>query len=254
VQQYLERTSDAASDQQIQERLGPLIRCQHLSQFWLLLSVVSDDAGQMPLAQLQPQLKRLLTLRSATVTVAATAAELKDELGEIPPSWLLGERSITPVRTVELTWDLEVSKVREAAQRSAAQQQRGILTSPGVTPPLGGLAFELMVNCEPVESSTAVDLGFFVKPWGAPSDASYSFSFKLTAPDLDWHNNTSGICQHDGNSVSWGFGDFFALGPLAGGWDEVAWAARGLPASGSLVLKLSMLKVGHVAGALLAAH
>jgi hypothetical protein len=250
----MDNVSNAATKQHIQERLGPLIRCQHLSQFWLLLSVMSDDAGLMPLAQLRPQLKRLLTLRSATVTVAATVAEFKDELGDIPPSWFLGYRSITPVSAVELTWELEVSKLREAAQRSAAQQQRGTLTSPGMTPPLGGLAFELMAQFDPAENGTAVELGFFVKPRGVPSDASYAFSFKLSAPDLDWDNYTSGVCQHDGNSVSWGFGDFFALGPLAGGWDEVAWAGRGLPASGSLVLKLTMIKVGHVAGTLLAAH
>lgn len=41
---------------------------------------------------------------------------------------------------------------------------------------------------------------------------------------------------------SWGIRDFFELGPMAGGWDEAAWLAKGLPASGDVTFTL------HVTG------
>lgn len=40
-----------------------------------------------------------------------------------------------------------------------------------------------------------------------------------------------------------GFIDYFGVGPMAAGWDEVAWASQGLPATGDLVFEFKMLKV-----------
>ena len=65
VQQYMDSDSKAATNQQVWERLGPLIRCQHLSHYWLLLSVLSESADSMPLAKMQPQLKQLRQLKGS---------------------------------------------------------------------------------------------------------------------------------------------------------------------------------------------
>lgn len=37
--------------------------------------------------------------------------------------------------------------------------------------------------------------------------------------------------------------DYFNISHMAGGWDASAWAAKGLPMTGDMVLKLRMLKV-----------
>ena len=37
--------------------------------------------------------------------------------------------------------------------------------------------------------------------------------------------------------------DFFSLGAMSGGWDDAAWAAKGLPASGELVFTLTITSV-----------
>jgi hypothetical protein len=49
---------------------------------------------------------------------------------------------------------------------------------------------------------------------------------------------------HCGN-VKGCFQDWFKLGVMAGGWDEVAWAGKGLPSSGHLTIKLEVSKVPH---------
>lgn len=59
----------------------------------------------------------------------------------MPASWLLGQRKKAPVSTVELSWELDVGKLKEAVQVCAAQQEKQYLNSPGVTPPLRGMAF-----------------------------------------------------------------------------------------------------------------
>lgn len=51
---------------------------------------------------------------------------------------------------------------------------------------------------------------------------------------------TQGPIVHDG-SVGWaGFPDFLQVGPMAGGWDKVAWANKGLPAAGKVDVRLKV--------------
>lgn len=244
VRRYMACASDAASKQRIRERLGPLIRCQHLSLYWLMLSAFSEDAGSMPLAQLQPQLKPLVMLRNANPRV--TASELKELLKYPPSSWLLAPRSRHPVSAVQLTWELDVSKLREAAQRSAAQQEECRLTSPGITPPLGGVVFGMVVVCKPeqVDSTPAVKVGLDAVALGLPHDASCCVTMKMSvAGVIPYPFDTQML--NSGDRLGWD--DLLDLGPMAGGWDEVGWASKGLPTSGPVVLKLSVTGVGHMA-------
>ena len=250
VQQYMDNASDDKGTQQIQERLGPLIRCQHLSHYWLLLSAHSESAESMPLAKLQPQLKKLLMLRIAVPK--ATAVVLQSEVPGAPSSWALGQRSIVPVSKVVLRWELDVSTLRDAAQRCAVEQKRQYLTSPGVTPPLGGLAFVISVGCEPevAESSSAVTIRVEAAPRDVPPDATYSFNFVLSTAGVTPPIVRSAKSMPLTSGECYGWPDFFSVGPMEGRWDEAAWAAKGLPADGSLVLRLSVCKVGHMENAI----
>lgn len=177
VQRYLDKAclADTASGsdsdtirQRIQERLGPLIRCQHLSHYWLTLSVLSDDADDMPLAQLKPQLKQLLLMRSVKPRASFTADKLQEQLANAPPSWQQGKRASAPVSSVQLTWELDVGAVRQAAQCSAEQGERVSLNSPCVTPPLGGMAFGIKVCCGPADDSSGTLVGVCAVPRGGP--------------------------------------------------------------------------------------
>jgi hypothetical protein len=197
----------------------------------------------MPLAKMQPQLKQLLLLRSSKARV--TAAELKCEIADVPASWLLGQRKKAPVSTVELSWELDVGKLKEAVQVCAAQQKKQYLNSPGVTPPLRGMAFQITVKCAPrtAGTSSAVSIGVYARAADAPPDASYTLTFGMSAAPQEAGPTTSRPLK---GTKRWGFGNFFKVGPMAGGWDEAAWVAKGLLANGPLVLKLSVSKVGHM--------
>lgn len=245
VQDYLDRHENATAKQHIQERLGPLIRCQHLSHYWLLLAAFSEDSDKMPVAQLRPHLKQLVMMRSAKASI--TAAVLKSQLADAPPSWLLGKRIITPVNDVQLTWELSVGDLRDTAKRCAAERKVHYLASPDSTPPLGGLDFRLMVVCRPEVSSGAASIDMIVAPadrW-IPSDAWCSYTVKLSAPPLTAFSTEA---QYKLRRKAFScFPNFFKVGPMAGGWDEAKWAAKGLPASGTLAVKLTVSKVGHVA-------
>lgn len=134
VQEYMNSASGGDdTEEQIQERLGPLVRCQHLSQYWLLMSAYSKDAESMPLAKLLQQLKALLMLRMSVPS--ATADVLHSEVSKAPPSWALDQRSIVPGSTVHLTWELDINQLRQAAKRSTAGQ--GIPGVPWLDTPLG---------------------------------------------------------------------------------------------------------------------
>jgi hypothetical protein len=236
---------DAAAKQRVQERLGPLIRCQHLSHYWLLLAAISEDADSMPVAQLRPQLKQLLLMRSAKSSIPA--AVLKSQLVDMPPSWLLGKRTIIPLKEVQLAWELNVGELRDTAMRCAAEREAQLLTCPGITPPLGGCDFKLVVICRPAENSSAASINIHVAPAGGriPSDAWCSFSFALSAPHVRPFNKT--IPHVLRKKAYFGCTDFFEVGHMAGGWDEAAWASKGLPATGTLPVKLTVSKLGHVA-------
>lgn len=47
----------------------------------------------------------------------------------------------------------------------------------------------------------------------------------------------------DGSGKGWP--DFLKVGPMAGGWDDAAWAAKGLPTDGDLVITASITGVSH---------
>jgi hypothetical protein len=60
--------------------------------------------------------------------------------------------------------------------------------------------------------------------------------------DLPWHHQGGSMSRH---LFGYGYNDFFVFAMSAGGgWDEAAWAAKGLPPSGALEITLHMHSVG----------
>lgn len=51
-------------------------------------------------------------------------------------------------------------------------------------------------------------------------------------------STTAGRCTQ-------GKDDFFGVGVISGGWDEAAWAAKGLPTHGYILLTATVSEVAH---------
>jgi hypothetical protein len=160
-------------------------------------------------------------------------------------SWFLGERHYTasgsPNGGVELVWELPVSELKAASLRAYACASKRTMTldSDTVTPPLQGLSWGLRVVCkydkagQHAGSQLAVYTGPRNLPKGTYATTSHLFTISCPVRSL------SGVRDRL-QTQGLGWLDFFDLGVMAGDWDEAAWATKGLPAHGSLQLKLKV--------------
>jgi len=117
-----------------------------------------------------------------------------------------------------------------------------------VTPPLGGMAFKAKLAVVWDAAKQGCLVGLFAVPANVPKDAYCKYSFTLSIPNQPPGHagctTTSPVLPGD---RGYGYRDFFDLGTMAGGWDEAAWAAKGLPTSGQLAITLTIHGVGHSA-------
>jgi hypothetical protein len=83
-------------------------------------------------------------------------------------------------------------------------------------------------------------VGLFAQPFSAPTGMFRMYKCTFVA------NSTTSTVTCSVTLTSYGYSDFFELGPMSagGGWDKAAWAAKGLPTSGELELTLHMHSVG----------
>lgn len=227
----------------VEQQLARQIRCPHLSRYWLAGSVAAEEAYLRLLADLRPQLRRLLLVREAQADYSVQSADLREGqlLAGAPASWALGRRVVKPVGSVQLVWQLDVSKVREAARHSFASQTHKSLFCPEASPPLGGMAFGIKVVCESAEGG--VKFGLYCGPEKLPKDMCYKATFKLAVEGYD--SLTHVMSKPEGRSTWRGYSNFFGLGPMAEGWDEVAWAGQGLPTGGKLTIKVTVSELSH---------
>jgi len=241
AQKYVDNITDPQQKQTAAQKLAPLIRCPHVSPFWLSASVSSDDAPMLLLNQLSKQVSKLMMVQNAQ-----PGRPVKDPHRLVPAgapaSWALGKRASKRPSIVQLTWKLEVSKLRQAAQDSARQQREVVLDSPTVSPPLGGIEWGIQVVAIWNADKKGSKIGIFADPQNVPAGMCLQYAFSLVAPGLSGSGDTPLL----GPSVmSWGARDVFDLGPMSSGWDEAALASKGLPATGQLGLILTVTSVGH---------
>lgn len=226
--------------------LAPLIRCQHLSTFWLSACVCAKDEGLSALfSRYQQPLKPLLMMRLADGDCVLTQEELQDQFEGAPPSWLLGQRALKNVDSVQLVWPLRVAELRSAAQRSAAEQDLVRLECPLTSAPLGGMTWSLLAEADWDADRQAVQLGLFCIPLNAPLNSWYTFRAQLDvegAPELS-HKVS---CLRSVSAPT-GLGSDL-VGSMSGGWDEAAWAATGLPAEGELRVTLTVTAFNNTGG------
>lgn len=194
-------------------------------------------------------MKRLLLARATDPEFQPTAAEVQDLFPKAPHSWQLQQRKHKAVDTVQLTWPVSVADIKDAARRSnnATDKKSAVvqLKSPSFTPPVGGQAWQLVMSYNRTEEVTSV--GVFAIPALPSDDMFYKSCFMLSF--------TGGLGDTEAGwtpvlkaSTSWGYSDAFEIGPMADGWDDVKWAAKGLPASGEIEVKLTVTAVKHCKG------
>lgn len=144
AQQYVNSLPEAQRSHAA-DQLSLLIRCPHMSVYWLPASVLRDNAPGVLLHKLRPHVQRMLLMRIAEPQFRPTASKLARLLPGAPESWSLGTRQHKLIESVPVTWQLSVSELRDAVNRSAETKRDYRLEAPAnaKTPPLGGLAWSL---------------------------------------------------------------------------------------------------------------
>jgi hypothetical protein len=149
---------------------------------------------------------------------------------------------MTPVGGVDLEWDVGVTEIKQAAEDSATIPRPVFLMSPTTTTPLGGVRWGMQLQCSWDASKKGNIVGLFVRGESLPAGSFCLGTFSLSASEAA--NNSRTFTDYIGRDWTWGFLDFFQLGAMVCGFDEAAWAAKGLPTSGSIKLRLTVKDVG----------
>ena len=240
VLQHLARLKRRSAEQAMHARkvLAPHIRCQHLSLYWHSVAIDPTTNAAWALAELGPQVAKLLALHSARFR-AAQPLMLQRLLPGAPPSWSLGPRISRHVSSVSVTCDLSISALREAAQ-SCVADGRVIYMQSHSTAPLGGLSFQVVSSCRPGADGIGCTVSIGTQCSNVNNTVCPTFRFKLVSTG---HRVTGS--NKVGEFAAFAH-DFFMLGEMAGGWDAVAVAAKGLPASGELPITLTVSEVSHM--------
>lgn len=240
AQQYVDQLPQ--KDQSaVAQKPAPLIRCPHLSAFWLSVSVMSESAAKLVLFTQRTHVQKLLMMRLANRQ--QPVKKLQQLLKGAPESWWLKQRAHKPVDKVMLTWKLDVQELKAAAIRSAqpsalAENRPVNLFSQDVTPPFRGMSWKLWVQCEQGKT-----IGLYMKPNTSLPDLYSSCSFTLALPQIK--DRASYRVPMLCSDVSCGTDDLFPQN-MAGGWDDAAWKAAGLPLSRKLTLKLVVTGVAFI--------
>jgi hypothetical protein len=219
--------------------LAPLVRAPHLSLFPLSCVAVPPNSRSLLMGAYHQQLQSLLCLKHM-----AGSQQLAAGLGSIPnipDSWQLGLRQITPLpRGVWLEWLAEVQEIKAMCRDSFAEQQTFNLTCIGGSPPLTGRAWAPVVQCSSSDAGTQVQL--LVGPKNVPPNV-FVKSYKYTISCCGKAYTRSVACAGPRQDKYHCFSCSEAVFPaerMPGGWCDAAWAAAGLPSSGYLRLRLHM--------------
>jgi hypothetical protein len=224
--------------------LAPLIRAPHLSGTMLSAQAHSSHSPHMQLGSYSTQIKQLISYRLATSSTEVTAYAL-DHIAGAPAAWKLSKRQIIASDGVRLVWRVPVEQVAQACRDSFAGTLDVAISCADGSPPLGGVSWSLRVGCYPLAGANAAQ-GTAVGLYAVAHEPQLMLGLDTLLVfqcRISFHGITHVLaCQ--GHHVGVGR-EFFTFDMSAGGgWDEAAWAAKGLPTSGELEVTLHMLSVG----------
>ena len=237
AQAYIKAQPRARQQRQAaQQQLAQLVRCQHLSHFWLT-AAIRTTAGQFVLKPVKQQAGALLAVLQVQPPGRYDSKHFQSAVPDAPASWALGPRELQPApRSVSMSWQLPVSELKEACIRAAAREKIVTLRASLVSAPLCGVAFTIIAQCR--FSSQGTQAGLFVKPQVVPAGIICGFAMTIQAAGIEYN------CEYtiSKGPKGRGWANFFKTGPMAGGWDESAWASKGLPTTGELTITATASK------------
>jgi hypothetical protein len=245
--------------------LPDLIRVPQLSRFWLLTALTTKndhDRFILSTSHLRPNLIGLVSLLLETATDSSSSSsgvsrldpeQLQRLLPACPASWLKGPRLIQPAKPLVVSRTLDVAFLQNQAKDVHSERlggsgktvtctispQRGALLggcrwSPGFTFTKGHRGVTIGLSVCLSEESAIVD--------DRDTTVFYQFDCEVSCFGIT-RKASSGLTNSSRRGVVWE--DFFGVGPMANGWDEAAWAAKGLPTEGELVVQMTVSNVGH---------
>lgn len=101
--------------------------------------------------------------------------------------------------------------------------------------------------CEWDEAAQGVKVSAFAELYACAADAFCSFNYRVLMEADGGFSSSHAVSSHLEQQVfSYDVPDIFQTGPMAAGWEETKWTAKGLPASGVLRLTLTVHSVGHI--------
>jgi hypothetical protein len=231
---YLEQQDSVQGREAARKTLSQCIRCVRLNQRNLLAIATAADSPLFSKEQQELLLQVLsLCLVSTEHCVAAAASSSSSK---VPKAWLRAQRtSLVPASPKSMVWRVKVADIKAACRGAAARPQGVELSSSVITGPVSGLAFGLVLKAfaEPEPSGTSVGVYVDAKCMARPC---INLRFQVAAVNTGC---TRTLTKMLGKSYGWS--NYFNLPPMGGdGWDEAAWAAKGLPVAGHLELQLTV--------------
>lgn len=225
--------------------LSVLIRVGQLSDFQLMLqSTPRDDfpqAGDV-LRSHDNSIQRLVSLTRLGVSTAEVLAEVQRLLPTAPSSWSSGPRQIVVSKEIKLAWHLLVADLKAAVSRCHETKMAQVIFSMASSP-LAGLEWKIAIMCRYIGTRHCVQINLLM-PASSPSGIKgvfHKFDYAIQVPckeSLGVAGSAGPLTINEG----WSLPNFFRL-TMSGGWDEAAWAAKGLPTFGSFTIILSVSKV-----------
>lgn len=223
-----------------QQHLVPLIRVPHLHSTWLVEVLTAQQPRSLMLSTVLEPLKLLMAMRQVP-----RLARQPLQVPGAPESWLWGPRKYgRQVDVVATTWLVPVAALKRDAMAAFAGRSQLLLApnAPNHTPPLRGAAFAPAIIFCGKEGGTQLGAMCMQLPGSFTADGVAMFDIEHSITIGIHHRVAAGLSRahsHTAPRSCW-WEDFLQLGCMAGGWDDVQWANRGLPTEGDVKITLQV--------------
>jgi hypothetical protein len=207
--QYVRAQTQPAKKAAAKAALAPLVRVPQLSAFALYWAALSTGSSQQLLSSYTQQMQHLQGLKIIASPFDFKLDTKVSAVAGAPDSWGLGARQIRPLGDgVQLSWRVTVEQLKQACKDSSAQQQVVVIDSPG-SPPMGGVAWRMRLECKQQDGGTVV--GLYAGPALVDLPAGSYYKFRCTFMWLGEQAMLSSPCL---NCARWGYSNYFDLQPI----------------------------------------
>jgi hypothetical protein len=231
---YVEHIDSIQARPAAKVALSKCIRCVRLSQRNLLAHATTAGSPLFSKEQ-QELLLSVLSLCLVSEEHCLAVMSKPSRVDKVPKAWLLPARAhLVPPSPVSLTWKVPVEDIKAAVWKATRSKKAQTLHSKTVTGPLQGAAFGLSISVRPQLDTAGVVLDYWMtcQQFRGPF---ISAEFTVTATPPVIHRSTRAVT---GRSHGWS--SVLTVQPIKGDrWDDAAWAAKGLPSTGHLELRLT---------------